>query len=218
MARTYFFDFDGVLADSLNYYLIGLNEALTAVGVKQVLTQKDISEARHLSFETLVDMFSLSRSDAQVCMTLLERYLRESPPTLVPFHGIPEMLRNLPKDADIFIVSLSNSCFIRSFLHNYQLDDYVDAVFGGDLRGDKIQKINTIIERRDINPETALMVGDAASDIAAAKACGIYSIGALWGWQPELVQKSEPDMTVASVDKLSECLNHWCNDKVAMEG
>ncbi|MFM8368019.1 MAG: HAD family hydrolase, partial [Chloroflexota bacterium] len=83
------------------------------------------------------------------------------------------------------------------------LDSLVHAVYGVDTPGSKAQKIAIARERFVKDGEAVFMIGDALSDVRAAKEAGVISIAITWGHQSmETLLRGEPDHIVHSPQKL----------------
>lgn len=82
---------------------------------------------------------------------------------------------------------------------------YTIDMFGKNIT--KTEMINSIIEKYNFKKDETVMIGDAASDVVAAKETGIFSIGVLWGYgndKSDLINQS--DMVVKDIKELEECL------------
>jgi phosphoglycolate phosphatase len=72
-------------------------------------------------------------------------------------------------------------------------------VYGPELDGrfeDKAELLAHLLTRERVEPEAAVMIGDRAADVRAAKASGVRSIGVLWGYG------SEQELNDAGADAL----------------
>jgi phosphoglycolate phosphatase len=79
------------------------------------------------------------------------------------------------------------------------LEPYFAGVYGPELEGrfdDKVDLLAHLLEIEKVSPERAVMIGDRAGDIVAARANRVRSIGVLWGYG------SERELTDAGADGL----------------
>ena len=203
------FDYDGVLADTLDDLLQFGQEACNQLGVKHVVTKDDLNNLEVMSFATygracevpeyLVDEF------VEICLNLFAE--KNSPPAI--FTGLSNVIRHLAVNHRIAIVTTNSSQNVNAFLIKHGLDDLIHAVYGVDSPGSKTQKIamarNQLLENR--KQESVFMVGDALSDILAAKEAAVTSIAVSWGHQSlENLLRAKPDYVVSSPHDLIEVI------------
>jgi HAD superfamily hydrolase (TIGR01509 family) len=130
-------------------------------------------------------------------------------PQLQPYAGINELLQALSaRQISIAIVTSSRKPFCDRLISH--LEWSIDLLITRqDVRLPKPHPAGIIIalERLNIKPENAIMVGDSLDDLQAAKAANVYSIGALWGsLTPDLLIAANPDRSCATVRELHDFL------------
>lgn len=188
------FDYDGVLADTLNDLIHFGQIACNQLGVYHVVTKDDLSNLEMMSFSTygracevpehLIDEF------VKISLNLFAE--KESPPAI--FDGLSEVIKYLSTEHKIAIVTTNSSQNVQAFLTKHELESLVHAVYGVDTPGSKAQKISIAQERFVKNAEAVFMIGDALSDVRAAKEAGVTSIAVTWGHQSlETLQRGTPD-------------------------
>lgn len=191
------FDYDGVLADTLDDLIRFGQKACNQLGVKHVVTKDDISNLEVMSFATygracevpehLIDEF------VKISLNLFAE--KESPPAI--FDGLSEVIKYLSAKHKIAIVTTNSSQNVHAFLTQHGLGSLVHAVYGVDTPGSKAQKISIARERFVENGEAVFMIGDALSDVRAAKEAGVTSIAVTWGHQSlETLLRGKPDNVV----------------------
>lgn len=201
------FDYDGVLADTLDDLIQFGQEACNQLGVNHVVTKDDLSHLEVMSFATfgracevpehLVDEF------VNISLNLFAE--KETPPAI--FAGLEEVIRHFSANHKIAIVTTNSSQNVHAFLTKHGLDSLVHAVYGVDTPGSKAHKISIARERFANNEETIFMIGDALSDVRAAKEAGVTSIAVTWGHQSlATLQRGEPDHVVNSPRELIEVI------------
>jgi phosphoglycolate phosphatase-like HAD superfamily hydrolase len=203
------FDFDGVLANTLDDLIQIGQEVCNELGVKHVVKRDDLSNLEIMSFasfgracevpEHLVDEF------VQRC---LKRFAeRKSPPAI--FNGLSTIVRNLAINNTLAIITTNSSQNVNAFLIEHGLDKCIHAVYGVDIPGSKAQKI--AIARNQFSAatkrESVFMIGDSLSDIRAAKEASVTSIAVTWGHQSlEYLLRGDPDYVVNFPDDLAEII------------
>lgn len=205
------FDYDGVLADTLDDLLKFGQEACNKLGVKHLVTKDDLNNLEVMSFATygqacevpepLIDEF------VKICLTSFAE--KNSPPAIFP--GLSSVIRSLSMKHTIAIVTTNSSRNVNDFLVEHGLECLVDAVYGVDSPGSKAQKISIARSRLPGNrgQESVFMVGDSLSDVLAAKEASVTSIVVSWGHQSlESLLRGNPDYVVHSPHELSEVIDH----------
>jgi phosphoglycolate phosphatase len=193
------FDFDGVLADTLNDLIHFGQEACDELGIKHVVKKDDLSNLEIMSFasfgracevpEHLVDEF------VQRC---LKRFAeKKSPPAI--FNGLSNVVRHFAINNTLAIVTTNSSQNVNAFLIEHGLDECIHAVYGVDIPGSKAQKISIAQNQfsADTKQQSVFMIGDSLSDIRAAKEASVTSVAVTWGHQSlEHLLRGAPDYVV----------------------
>ena len=203
------FDFDGVLADTLNDLIQFGQEVCDELGIKHVVKKDDLSNLEIMSFasfgracqvpEHLIDEF------VKRC---LKRFAeKKSPPAI--FNGLSNIVRNFSTNNTIAIITTNSSQNVNAFLIEHGLDECIHAVYGIDTPGSKAQKISIAQNQfsADTKRESVFMVGDSLSDISAAKEASVTSIAVTWGHQSlEHLLRGDPDFVVRFPHDLIEVI------------
>jgi phosphoglycolate phosphatase len=201
------FDYDGVLADTLDDLIQFGQEACNQLGVHHVVTKDDLSNLEVMSFATfgracevpehLIDEF------VKINLNLFAE--KETPPAI--FAGLDEVIRHFSANHKIAVVTTNTSQNVHAFLVKHGLDGCIDSVYGVDSPGSKAQKISMARSRLLEKEEEVFMIGDALSDVRAAKEAGVSSIAVTWGHQSlEALLRGEPDYVVRSTNSLIEVI------------
>ncbi len=203
------FDYDGVLADTLDDLIHFGQEACNQLGVNHVVTKSDLEDLEVMSFS------SYGRA-CQVPEHLVEEFVRislnffaekNSPPAL--FKGLDAVVRHLSANHTIAIVTTNSSQNVKAFLAAHGLDSLVHAIYGVDSPGTKAQKIskaqNQLLENKE--QESVYMVGDSLSDMLAAKEASVTSVAVTWGHQSlNTLLRGHPDHVINSPQNLIEII------------
>lgn len=205
------FDYDGVLADTLDDLLLFGQEACDKLGVKHAVTKNNINNLEVMSFasfgqacevpEHLIDEF------VKICLNSIAK--KKTPPAV--FTGLSDVLKHLSIDHKIAVVTTNSSQNVNAFLIKHGLDSFVHAVYGIDSPGSKAQKITALQSQflKNKKLESVFMVGDALSDILAAKEASVISVAATWGHQSlENLLRGDPDHMIHSPYELIGIVEH----------
>ena len=203
------FDYDGVLADSLEDLLQFGHEACNRLGIKHIVTKGDLNNLEVMSFasfgqacevpEQLVDEF------IKICLGSFAE--KKSPPAIFP--GLGDVVRHLSVNHRIAIVTTNSSQNVNAFLLKHSLYHLIHAVYGVDSPGSKAQKISIARARllEGARKESVFMVGDSLSDIYAAKEASVTSVAITWGHQSlEYLLRGNPDYVVTYPQDLIEVI------------
>lgn len=203
------FDYDGVLADTLDDLLQFGQEACNILGVNHLVTKDDLNNLEVMSFasygqgcevpEHLVDEF------VRICLSLFAE--KKSPPDI--FTGLRSVVTYLSVNHRIAIVTTNSSQNVNAFLVRHGLDGLIHAVYGVDSPGSKARKISIARKRLLENraQESVFMVGDSLSDVLAAREASVTSIAVTWGHQSlENLLRGNPDYVVNSPHDLIEVI------------
>jgi phosphoglycolate phosphatase len=201
------FDFDGVLADTLGDLLQFGQEACNELGVNHIATTEDLDSLEIMSFATYGRQLEVPENlvDEFVRRCLAKFAEKKSPPAI--FAGLDEVVRKLSASHVVGVITGNSSQNVKAFLVENKLDGCVRVILGVDSPGSKTEKILLAQNQLTAKGEAVFMVGDAASDIHAAKKASIKSIAVSWGHQSaETLIRAEPDFLVHSPNELMEVI------------
>ena len=197
------FDYDGVLADTLDDLLKFSQEICNELGVQHHVVREDISTLEAMSFANL-------GRRVEVPEPLVEEFVRRSlekvankktPPHIFP--GLAQVIRELSTRHILGIVTTNSSQNVNAFLKEHALADCFRAIYGVDQTGTKAEKISHARDQFTAAGEAVFMIGDAASDINAAREASAKSIGVSWGHQSvEMLIRAKADYIVNSPTEL----------------
>ena len=199
------FDFDGVLADTLDDLLQFSQEACNELGVQHFVVKEDLSTLEVMSFATF-------GRQLEVPEPLIEEFVRkclektaakESPPAI--FTGLAEVVRNLSTRHVLGIVTTNSTQNVKAFLIDHGLEDCIRVIYGVDLPGSKAEKISQARDQFTAAGEAVFMIGDSVSDMHAAGEASAKSIGVSWGHQSvEMLIRANADFVAYSPKALTE--------------
>jgi phosphoglycolate phosphatase len=201
MSSLFLFDFDGVLVDSLALYAEAVVRCLERIGTPIVKNTEE--------YLVLFDgNFYESMAARGVDLAAFGEAAREIMPridynAMKPFAGLIPILDALRKDHILAVISSNGYRTIRAILTRFGFDPYFREIFGSDFRFSKKEKIDHALEKYKIPQEQAFYIGDTAGDILEARAAGVRSVAATWGWhdRKRLIAVS-PDFVVDTPEGL----------------
>ncbi len=182
------FDFDGTICATAPGIVKSAKYALEAFGYP---VPEDESELEFFIGPPLLVTFQERfGADAQTALELVkkyrERYTNQGVYESELYGGIEPLLSALKKDGfKLGIASSKPQKYIETLLERFGVMQYFDCVCGVSFTADcesKASIISRCLETLGIAGEDAVMVGDKSYDTDGAKANGMLSVGALWGY------------------------------------
>lgn len=199
------FDFDGVLADTLSDMLNFAQEVCVHLGFPRTPTPADLNALETMSFVEYGRQLKLPPEyiDAFVshCLHLFNN--RPEPPKI--FDGMAQVVGTAARHNTLAIVTGNTTPTVEGFLRKYGLREHIRLVIGIEQSGTKTEKIRFALKELSRQGDAAYIVGDAVSDIRAARQAGIKSIAVSWGHQDaSRLLGTKPDYLVESPQELLE--------------
>jgi phosphoglycolate phosphatase len=209
------FDYDGTLFDTRLAIVHCIERAFEECG-RPIPALAGIMRTVETGLPLQETMFVLDqglRDDQAALDKLVETYRTlyrdEALPFVKPFSGAGNALRTLHDNGtQCVVVSNKGIAAIRRSLDQNQLSSFVDLVFGDQPgrpnKPDPAVLTDHILPRyRQYQRQQILMVGDTATDIVFAKAAGISSCWASYGYgELEHCRGLAPDHEISSIAKL----------------
>ncbi|MCW8130099.1 MAG: HAD-IA family hydrolase [Planctomycetota bacterium] len=190
--RTFLFDLDGTLVDSLQDIASGVNAARAGLGLEPLATETVrgfVGDGVTKLIERAVPEAALRARAAELFRAYYGAHLTDA---TRPYDGIVEVLEAIRAHGGrAAVVTNKPHAFAVPILEGLGLAGYFGAVLGGDSTPEKKpspQPFQVALEQlgrpRDGSGET-LVVGDGRNDILGAKAAGLPSCAVCWGFGSE---------------------------------
>jgi len=213
-APTIVFDLDGTLVDTAPDLIATLNTILAREGLPGVAfaTARNMvgGGARHM-IERGLAAEGVSRSAAEIqllCGQFIDHYAAHIADHSRPFPGVEAALDALAGGGCRLAVCTNKLEWLSlKLLGALGLTQRFAAICGADTFG--VQKPDAAILRGTVaraggEMEGAIMVGDAITDIAVARAAGIAVVAVDFGYSETPVAELNPDRIVSSFARLPE--------------
>ena len=206
--RLILFDFDGVLADTLDDMLSFAQDACAELGIHRIATPADLASLETMSFVEYGRQLGIPSH-------LLDKFVdgcfkrfgqRSRPPKI--FEGMKQVVEKLSKNNMLAVVTGNTTQTVENFLEAHGLCGFVRAIFAVDQPGSKPEKILSAHRQLAKHDDATYLVGDAASDIRAAREASVKSIAVSWGHQSlSKLMDAKPDYLIHSPQELLELLD-----------
>lgn len=179
--RALILDLDGTIADTLPLCIAAFRRS---VGV-HAGAEPDESAVRALFGVSEEGMFArmLGAEQAEAATaTYLEEYRRLHRGGLRPFAGFDELLGDASRaGVRLGVVSGKGAESLGIALQELEVGHHFEDVASGSTeRCVKADQIRALVERWEVLPSCTAYVGDAPSDVTAARRAGVVAIGAAW--------------------------------------
>lgn len=182
------FDLDGTLTDPRHGFVASIKHALTSLGHAAAPEDEiagHIGPPLQETLSTLLGENHLHEVEAAISL-YRERYTSLGIFECSVYDGIPQALDSLRSSGARLLVATSKPhVYAHRILDHFGLSKAFYAVYGSELDGtrtDKRHLVSYLLQRESIPAASALMIGDRAQDVSAAKANGLPSVGVLWGY------------------------------------
>lgn len=185
--ENYLFDLDGTLTDPGLGIKNSIRYALEKYGLPELDTdtlEQFIGPPLLGSFETYCHV---TREEAERLLVLYREYFTE--------HGlyensvypeIPEILEELTaKGAKLYVATSKPEEFAVKILEYFGLSQYFTFVGGSTMdekRTAKQEVIEYVLETQKLERAKTVMIGDRCYDVNGGKACGLKTVGVLFGY------------------------------------
>jgi len=193
------FDFDGVLADTLDDMLNFAQAVCAELNIDCRPTPADLDALETMSFVEYGKQLGVpDHLASEFARRCLKRFIdKPSPPKI--FTEMAQVIEELSAHHSIGIVTGNTTRTVENFLIENGIRQYVSAVFAVDQPGSKVEKIQKAKSQLAAAKDSVYYVGDAMSDIYAARQASVKSVAVSWGHQSigKLVN-AQPDYVIQS--------------------
>lgn len=206
------FDLDGTLTDSSIGIVNSVVYALKKFGIEET----DLLKLKKFIGPPLIDSFMEYYGFSKEKAAMAVRYYREYYSVKGIFEnrlydGIKELLEKLYEENKKIILATSKpESFANEILRYFGIDKYFYFVGGATMdesRTEKEEVLEYIINKCNINPQNAVMIGDRKYDILGAHTFNIEAIGVLFGFGSKYeLEKANADYIAKTVYDLRKIL------------
>jgi len=205
--QTLIFDLDGTISDPSEGIFRCVNFALEGHGYKPVTlerVQRMIGPPLTEIFEHFLGPLPDDRMLALV-ESYRERYAEIGYSENIIYDCVPELIRSLTTNGyTLGICTSKRADYAASIVRMFGLDECFEFIDGGDVHIKKSMQLERLVAA-GMDARSAIMIGDRAVDIYAAKANEIRSVGVSWGFAAtDELPDASPDHLVHTPLELQE--------------
>jgi len=184
---TVLFDLDGTLTDNYPGISRSIAYALAAMGIEPPASdalRRCVGPPLRESFAWLVDTREPAVIERAIAL-YRERYGDVGWRENELYDGMEGTLARLAPSMPVYVCTSKPELFATRIVTLFGLSPYVRRVYGADLDGtldDKAKLFAHAARCEGFDSEAAILIGDRAHDVRAARLNGARAIGVLWGY------------------------------------
>lgn len=208
MARTLLLDLDGTLVDTVPDLAAALNRLMVTRGLAP-FSHPETALMIGDGVSVLVGRAFAARGltpDEQAVADFSRDYNAHVADASRPFPGVPGFLRgHAAMGWRLAVCTNKPEAAARALLESLGLMQFLCAVGGGDsfpMRKPDPAHLLATLRAAGGEPEAAVMVGDHANDVVAARGAGVTSVFVTWGYGP-VSMAAGADAVVADIPALA---------------
>ena len=208
MKSVLFFDYDGVIVDSLSSVAKIQNIILKRFNKNIQTTPELIRNNWNNGWQGLyLNIYGFRPEELPETAPLYKKLAVKEKYLPKIFYGIDVIIRELAKTHKLYIVSANYHDVISGGLARNNLLPYFSKIF----TQDDVKEIHKSDPKFFLHPleatghkkEEVLIIGDTADEVYAGKSAGIKTIACSWGWQlRNVLVDAGPDYLVDTPEEL----------------
>ncbi|MFO1317366.1 MAG: HAD hydrolase-like protein [Burkholderiales bacterium] len=187
-APVLLFDLDGTLTDNYTGIARSIAHALERLGAEvpgEAALRRCMGPPLRESFAWLLDTTDAALIE-QALAHYRERYADVGWRENAVYDGVDDALAALATThARLYLCTSKPETYARRIVQLFGLSLHLSGIYGADLAGrldDKVKLLAHIAATEGFDPEDAVMIGDRAHDLRAARMNGARCVGVLWGF------------------------------------
>jgi len=184
--KVIFFDFDGVIADTLHIALEinQMSKPTLTLERYQSYFDGNINDAIHE--DKVVQKIDFFKEYGKRFKTLEIDEEKKS------------IIQKLAKEYQLFIISSTTTDIIQSYLQKHGILSCFTEILGNEVHASKVKKFQILFKKYSIDPKNVIFITDSSGDMKEAKEVNIKKIiGILGGFQvEEALKKEKPSLIV----------------------
>lgn len=182
MIRALFFDFDGVIMDSMEQKCDSYCYALECYAFSRddvnALQHKFAGLPRTKVLPLIVHELTGEMISGQAVHEMLIRFAEHDEaarPLMRPIPGSLSFLQKIHAQYYTAIVTGTPQAVIEKTVRHHHLTPYFDDVYGGPQS--KVEIVESLLAKHQLSRDESLFIGDGETDQDAAEVCGIPFVG-----------------------------------------
>jgi phosphoglycolate phosphatase len=210
---AFFFDLDGTLTDSARGITNSVRHALTRLGIAETDRDRLTKFIGPPLLESFQRVYGFDEVKARRAVVFYRQYFasRGIFENKV-YDGIPVLLKKLDAHGCRLAVATSKpTIYTERILRHFKIRRYFDYVVGSNMdltRTFKYEIVAELLKLLPVSEKSAVMIGDRADDIMAARTCMIDSVAVRYGYGSDTeLSEAKPTYIVNTVDQLTSLIS-----------
>jgi phosphoglycolate phosphatase len=203
------FDFDGVIADSIDLIREIYNEIHKKYNLPYAKSNKDVTELFYKN--VFVSLSKKGLSPVEICGFFMDMHTKtlQRSHKMKPFPGIIDEINELKKQKHkLCIISSNHIKVIKPFLKKYKIDNVFKIIMGAEENASKVEKIKHVIKKIGARKGNTYYIGDTVGDIVEGEHAGVKTAATCWGYHTKAaLEKQKPNFLIEEVDELHQIFN-----------
>ncbi len=197
MEKLLIFDYDGVIADTLDILWETFEKVNKKFNFFPYKNKNEFTTIWDGNFFKSISKFRISNSDLAKFYkewTDLALQNNEKVKLFVDFESI---VKKLSRDNYLIIISSNDEAVIIDFLKRNELFDYFDLILGMESGKGKKEKLKITLKKFKISEDRTYFITDTIGDLKELKDFGIKTVVVTWGYHNKRkLEKENPDFIV----------------------
>jgi len=196
------FDFDGTIADTLNFIRTIFDFPRTKGFDWEDLKNKGAKEA----FKSL----GISLAEIPFVLKRVRSILHQEVGKIKPIKGMEKALPEIKtRSSQLGILTSCPQETVEKFLEINNLN-FFDFIYSESDIFNKAKRLDNLLKEKRLDPQRVFYVGDETRDVEAAKAAGVKTIAVTWGFNSErILKEQDPDYLVRQPQELVALLDNF---------
>jgi phosphoglycolate phosphatase len=208
------FDLDGTLIDSERDLIVSVNAARAHMGLDELhddTVRSYVGDGAPTLIRRAMGPDSPQQDVDRALAFFLDYYRAHMLDHTTVYPGVPETLDHL-KARQIPMAVLTNKPvrFSQELVRALGLSHHFVNVYGGNSFEEKKPHpmgVDRLLDETGATREDAWMIGDSATDILTARNARIRSVGVTYGFKPESLADTPPDILIDTFPALQQIWN-----------
>jgi phosphoglycolate phosphatase-like HAD superfamily hydrolase len=180
------------------------NDVCRELAGTRMITQQDIENLNQMSFQEVAKVIGIPDNLIPVCLKEINKRLVKSYSSLALFPGIKQVVLELFKqNHTLAVITHNTENAVKGLLEKYEIRHCFSKISGAETRGDKADKLNSLLEEYPTHFTNRWMIGDSVGDMTAAKSADFRPTAVSWGFQSvNRLKTFSPDIILDSPEEI----------------
>jgi phosphoglycolate phosphatase len=197
MKKLLMFDYDGVIADSLDILWECFDKINKKYNFFPFKNKNELTKIWDQNLFEAVSKIGVSNTEfAKFYKEWVDLGLLKNK-KVKPFTGLKSVLKKISQNNCLIIISSNDYKMISDFLKRNDLFDYFSLILGSEKGKSKKEKLNLVLNELNFPKSKAYFITDSIGDLKEIKSLGIKTVAVTWGFHDKKkLEKENPDFIV----------------------